>query len=70
MGEEVKGLRSTNRQLQNSHGDIKYSRGNGEAKELTCMTHRHEQWCGDCLREWGVLGGGWQKGKIETTVIA
>ena len=31
MGEEVKGLRSTNRQLQNSHGDIKYSIGNGVA---------------------------------------
>ena len=31
MGEEVKGLRSTNRQLQNSHGAIKYSIGNGVA---------------------------------------
>ena len=40
MGEEVKGLRSTNRQLQNSHGD--YSTGNGGAKELIHMTHRHE----------------------------
>ena len=58
MGEELKGLRSTNRELQNSHGDVKYSIGKGVAKELLCMTHGHEQWCGDCLREWGVLGGG------------
>ena len=33
MGEEMRGLRSTNRQLQNSHGDLKYSIGNGVAKE-------------------------------------
>ena len=51
MGEEVRGLRSTNRQIQNSHGDGKYSIGNGVAKELICMTHGLEQWCGDCLRE-------------------
>ena len=44
MGEEVKGLRSTNRQLQNSHGDVKCSTGNGVAKELICMaTHGHER---------------------------
>ena len=58
MDEELKGLRSTNRELQNSHGDVKYSIGKGVAKELLCMTHGHEQWCGDCLREWGILGGG------------
>ena len=51
MGEEVRGLRSTNRQLENSHGDVKYSVGDGAAKELTHMTHEHEQWWGDCLRE-------------------
>ena len=43
MGEEVRGLRSTNRQLQNSHGDVKYGTGNGVAKELILMTHGHEQ---------------------------
>ena len=69
MDEEVRGFRTTNRQLQNGHGDIKYSIGNGVARELTHMTHGHEQWCGDSLREWGVLGGGGQ-GKIRTTVIA
>ena len=57
MGEEVRGLRSTNRELQNHHGDVKYSIGNGIAKELICMAHGHEQWWGDFLREWGKLGG-------------
>ena len=59
MGEEVRGLRSTNWWLQNSHGAAKYSIGNGVAKELICMTHGHEQWCEDGLREW------WQLGRIE-----
>ena len=64
MSEEVRALRSTNRQLQNSHGDVKYSTGNGVAKELICMTHGYEQWLGDCLREWGMLGGrGAKEGK-------
>ena len=40
-----------------------YSIGNGEAKELTQVTHAYEQWCGDCLRKWGVLGGGGQREK-------
>ena len=44
MGEEVRGLRSTNRKLQNSHGDVKYSIGNGVAKEHTSMTRGHEEW--------------------------
>ena len=39
MDVEVRGLRSTNRQLQNSHGDIKYSTGNGVAEEPT-----HDPW--------------------------
>ena len=51
MGEEVRGLRSTNRKLQNSHGDVKYSIENRVAKELIHMTHGHEQWWGDCPRE-------------------
>ena len=37
MGEEVGVLRSTNRWLQNSHGDVKDSTGNGVAKETICM---------------------------------
>ena len=47
-GEEVRGLRIRNRWLQDRHGDIQYSIGNGVAKELTHMTHGHEQWWGDC----------------------
>ena len=69
MGEEVRGLRNTNRWLQNSHGDVKYSIGNGVTKEITCMTHGPEQWYGDGPREWGccVEEG---KGEIGTTVLA
>ena len=32
--------------------------GNGVAKEVVHMTHGHERWWGDCLRECRVLGGG------------
>ena len=53
-------LRSTNRYLQKSDEDVKYSIGNRAAKELICMTQGHEQWCGDCLREWG---SGWRGAK-------
>lgn len=66
MGEEVSKL-STNRLLQNSHGDIKYSTGNGIAKELIHMTSGHEPCCGDCLREWRVLGGGGLREGNQTT---
>ena len=51
MGEEVRGLKSINYKLQNSHGGVKYSIGNGVAKEHIRMTHGHEHWCGDCLME-------------------
>ena len=62
MGEKVRRLRSRNRSLQNSHGDVKYSMGNGVAKELVCMACGHERWW-DCLR-WGV-GTGWRGAKGE-----
>ena len=45
------------------------STGNGIAKELIHMTHGHEQWWGDCLRERGVLGTGGKGRKIGTSVI-
>ena len=51
---EVRELRTTNRQLQNRHGGVKYSIGNGVAKEFIGITHRYEQWWGDGL---GGLGG-------------
>ena len=37
-------------QVENRQGEVKNSVGNGEAKELLCMTHGHElkggQWVG------------------------
>ena len=39
MGEEVRELRSTNRELQNSPEVVKYNIGNGVAKEIIHMTH-------------------------------
>ena len=60
MGKEVRGLRNTNGQLQNSHGNIKYSKRSRVAKECICMTHGHEQWWGglpDRMR-----GGAWRAG--------
>ena len=56
IGDKVQGLRSTNRQLQSSHGDVKCSRGSEVAKELTGMTQGQERWCGGCLRECWVEG--------------
>ena len=44
--------------------------GNGVAKELICMTHGHEKWCGGLPGGMGVLGGGGAKGgEIRTTGI-
>ena len=65
----MRGLRSTNRYLQNSHGEVKYNIGHAVAKELIHMTHGHEQWCEDCLREWGLMGRG-HEGETETSIIA
>ena len=42
MGEAVRGLRSTNGWLQNSHGDVKYSKGNGVAEGLMRRTYVQE----------------------------
>ena len=53
MGEEVRGLRSTNWSLQNSHGDVNYSIESGGAKEFIHFTHGHVQSCANCLREQG-----------------
>ena len=69
-GEEVRGVRSTSRKLQNSHGDVQYSTGNGVDGKLIHMTHGHEQWWGNCLRERGVLGGRGRGGETGITVIA
>ena len=54
---------------KNRQGEVKHSMGNGEAKELICMTHGNE------LR-WGNAGGRWGTGqrgiwgeKNGTTVV-
>ena len=51
-------------------GEVRNTIGNGEAKELMCMTHGHELKLGGVLEGKGVLGGWGQRGKIGTTVTA
>ena len=46
------------RSSENRQGQVKNSMGNGEAKELICMTHGHE------LR-WGMMVGGGMQGRGE-----
>ena len=56
-------------QAQNRQGELKNSIGDREAKELTCMTHRHKL-RGGILVGVGVQGGGEVRGeKNGTTVI-
>ena len=43
--------------------DVKNSVGNGEAKELICMTHGHELRGKELMEAMGILGGGGQRGK-------
>ena len=59
------GNKKHNWQIQNRQGEIKNSIGNGEAKELICITHGHE------LREECMWGGdrvegnkGWEMGQL------
>ena len=62
MGKMVQGIRGINSGY-NINRDVKNSIGNGEAKELICMTHRHElRWEG-LPEERGVPGGGGQRGR-------
>ena len=64
MGEKVRGLRSTNRQLKKSHGDVKYGIGNGVAKELTHMSMDVNNDVGIASRN----GGCWvEEGKARKT---
>ena len=52
-------------------GEVKTSIGNGEAKELVCMTHGHElrRW-GECWWDGGAEWRGIKGRKNGTTVIA
>ena len=58
--------------MENRQREGKNSIGNGEVKELICMTHGHELEVGrvDCWREVGYWMEGAKGGKIGTTVIA
>ena len=40
--EEIHIQPEQNKETRIQKGEVKNSRGNGEAKELTCMTHGHE----------------------------
>ena len=53
----------------NMHRDVKNSIGNGEAKELICMTHGHEP-RGGSMKGIGHTEWRMQRGKIWTNVIA
>ena len=53
MGENVQGIRSINARSKIEE-EVKNSMGNGEAKELTCMTHGHEL-------GGGMIVGGWYR---------
>ena len=50
-GGKVHGIRRITGRHKNRQGEVKNSIGNGESKELICMTHGHE------LR-WRNAGGG------------
>ena len=67
MDEEVRGLRSTNKYFKQSSGNVKYSIGNGVAKELIPMTHGYEHGVGIARRSgrcWVERGKG-AKGKNQ-----
>ena len=51
-------------QVEDRQGEGKNSIGNGEAKDLTCTTHRHELRWGKCWREWGHWAEGDKGGKM------
>ena len=50
--EKGTGNKKHKQQVKNRQGEVKNTIGNGEAKELICMTHGHE------LRGSRMLGGG------------
>ena len=53
MGEKLQGIRSINGRYKNRQGEVKNSIGNGEAKDLICMTHGHEVSGEECWWEVG-----------------
>ena len=65
----MRGLRSINRQVQNSQVVVKYSTGNEVAIELIRMTVNMNKGRG-IASGGGVAGWKGKKGKIGTTIIA
>ena len=61
-GKMVQGLRSIIGMYKIDRGDVKNSIGNGEVKELICMTHGHEL-KGGWLEGRGIFRGRAQRGK-------
>ena len=76
MGEKVEGTRSIIGRYKidgaRGGGAVKNSIGNGEAKELICITHGHElsKGWGKCWREWGYWEEGDTAEKKNGTIIA
>ena len=62
MGRKVQGIRSINGRYK-IDGEVKNNIGNGEAKELTCMTHGHEL-RGEMLEGRGYQVEGSKEGKF------
>ena len=69
MGEKVQGIRSIIGRYK-IDGEVKNSIGNGEAKELVCMTHGHELSGGILERRSYSAEGDKGKKKNWTTVVA
>ena len=63
-GKEVRELRSNKQAVKNSHGDVKYSIGNGVTKELIHMTMDKNNG-GGIAKEVGGLGREGQKRKNQ-----
>ena len=52
------GNKKHKQQVQNGQGEVKNNLGNGEAKELICLTHGPELRAGGMLVEAGIQGEG------------
>ena len=59
MGAKGKGNKKYKWQVENRQGEVKNNMGNGEAKELICMTHEHE------IRWENAHGRGREGGKVQ-----
>ena len=74
MCEKVQGIRSVSGRYRKRYrqGEVKNSMGNGEAKELICMTHEHELRGVEGMLVVGEYRAQGNKGgkQIGTTVIA